>query len=224
MKLLLIEDDQRIALFTLKGMRHAGYRIDHAADGEEGLRLALKGNYALLILDLMLPGMDGLEVIRQLRAQGHSTPILILSAKNAVDDRVQGLRLGADDYLGKPFSFSELLARVEALVRRSTAEPPSELRVADLRIDLLRNKVFRGPVEITLQPLEYMLLVYLMRHAGKVVAKTTILEQVWEYNAGAQTKVVEARICRLREKIDRDHEKKLIQTVWGVGYVLETRD
>ncbi|VGO20996.1 response regulator [Pontiella sulfatireligans] len=224
MNLLLIEDDPKIALFVVKGLQRAGYAVEHAADGEAGLRLALEGDHGLLIVDLMLPGLDGMEIIRRFREHGRSTPILILSAKSVVEDRVEGLQAGADDYLVKPFSFAELLARVEARTRRYDGlAAPQELCVANLRVDLLRNKVFRGETEIELQPLEYILLVYLMRQTGRVVSKDTILQQVWEYNAGAHTNVVEARIYKLRDKVDRDFEPKLIHTVRGAGYALEIK-
>ncbi|MDF7824728.1 response regulator [Pontiellaceae bacterium B12227] len=224
MDILLIEDDQKIALFVLKGLRQAGYTVEHAARGDDGLQSALAGGYSLLIVDLMLPGMDGLQLIQQFRESRQNTPILILSAKSDVEDRVLGLRVGADDYLVKPFSFAELLARVEARLRRYDQHPPMELCVANLRVDILRNKVFRDADEILLQPLEYMLLVYLMRQVDRVVSKDTILQQVWQYNAGSMTNVVEARICQLRDKIDRLYEPKLIHTVRGAGYALTIKE
>ncbi|MDF7808657.1 response regulator [Pontiellaceae bacterium B12219] len=224
MDILLIEDDQKIALFVLKGLRQSGYTVEHAQRGDDGLRTALAGNHSLLIVDLMLPGLDGLQIIQQFRDARRNTPILILSAKSDIEDRVLGLRAGADDYLVKPFSFAELLARVEARLRRYDQHPPAELCVANLRVDILRNKVFRDDDEIFLQPLEYMLLVYLMRQVDRVVSKDTILQQVWQYNAGSQTNVVEARICQLREKIDRSYEPKLIHTIRGAGYALTIKD
>ncbi|QBG49224.1 response regulator [Verrucomicrobia bacterium S94] len=220
MNLLLIEDDLKIAAFILKGLRKAGYMVDHATEGCEGLRLALEQTYALLIIDLMLPGMNGIEIIRKFRQAGRDGPVLILSAKNDIEDRVQGLQDGADDYLGKPFSFAELLARIEARLRRPQPVITSSLCVADLKVDLVRGKVYRDSHEIILQPLEYSLLVYLMRQNGRVVSKDTILQEVWDFNAGSLTNVVESRICQLREKIDRSYEPKLIHTIRGCGYAL----
>jgi two-component system OmpR family response regulator len=225
MRLLLVEDDFKIARFVAAGLREAGFAVDHATDGEEGLFLALNEPYDAAVIDLMLPKLDGLKLIDRIRRKGQSTPVLILSARRSVDDRVRGLTAGGDDYLVKPFAFSELLARVQALIRRATAvTAPSELRTADLLMDLAARKVYRGETEIDLQPLEFSLLEYLMRHAGRVVSKTMIMEHVWDYNFSPQTNVVEARICYLREKIDKPFEPKLIHTVRGVGYVLKTMD
>jgi two-component system, OmpR family, response regulator len=221
MRLLLIEDDQKIAAFVAKGLKAAGYTIDHAADGETGLAQALAEPYDVLIVDLMLPKRDGLSVIEALRSAGLQTPLLILSARDSVSDRVKGLQTGSDDYLTKPFAFAELLARVQALQRRGTVlSETALLKVADLKLDLLSRQVSRAGRRIDLQPLEYSLLIYLMRNAGRVVSKTMIMEQVWDYNFDPQTNVVEARICRLRDKIDKGFERKLIHTVRGVGYVL----
>jgi two-component system, OmpR family, response regulator len=222
MRLLLVEDDIKIAQFVVNGLREAGFAVDHATDGEEGLHLALTEPYDLVIVDLMLPKLDGLTLIEEVRKKKINTPVLILSAKRSVDDRVNGLSKGSDDYLVKPFAFSELLARVQALIRRSTlVTAPSELKVADLILDLHARRVFRAHKEILLQPLEFSLLEYLMRNTGRVVSKTMIMEHVWDYNFSPQTNVVEARICYLRDKIDKNFDVKLIHTVRGVGYVLK---
>jgi len=222
MRLLLVEDDIKIAQFVVNGLREAGFAVDHAANGEDGLHLALTEPYDVAVVDLMLPMLDGLTLIEEVRRSNINTPVLILSAKRSVDDRVKGLKTGSDDYLVKPFAFSELLARVQALIRRSTrVNAPSELKVADLMLDLDKRKVFRADEEIFLQPLEFSLLEYLMRSAGRVVSKTMIMEHVWDYNFSPQTNVVEARICYLRDKIDKHFDLKLIHTVRGVGYVLK---
>lgn len=224
MKILLIEDDLKIAQSVCKGLRGQDFVVDHATDGETGLSMAQTNGYALLVVDLMLPKLDGLSVIRRFRAEHCNTPILILSAKGTVDERVEGLNAGADDYLVKPFSFIELLARIQAKVRQIRTSPETtRLQIADLEIDLLRHKVFRSGMEIELQQMEYMLLVYLIRHQGHPVSKNMIMEQVWEYRAFPQTSVVETRICRLREKIDRGFSSKLIHTIRGIGYVLEEK-
>jgi two-component system OmpR family response regulator len=222
MRLLLVDDDIKIAQFVINGLREAGFAVDHATDGEEGLHLALTEPYDLAIVDLMLPKLDGLTLIEKVRENKINTPVLILSAKRSVDDRVDGLKKGSDDYLVKPFAFSELLARVQALIRRSTlVTTPTELKVADLTLDLHTRRVFRADKEIVLQPLEFSLLEYLMRNSGRVVSKTMIMEHVWDYNFSPQTNVVEARICYLRDKIDKNFDVKLIHTVRGVGYVLK---
>ena len=224
MRILLVEDDKQQAAFITKGLQQDGACIDHASDGEEGLILALSCPYDLFVFDLMLPIRDGLSLIHAVRAKGISTPILVLSARNSVDDRVQGLRAGGDDYLVKPFAFSELIARLNALHRRATGlSEPTQLNVADLFLDLQRHKVMRDGMTIDLQPKEYVLLEYLMRNTGRVVSKTMIMEHVWDYNFDPQTNVVEARISRLREKIDRPFQYQLIHTVRGVGYVVEDR-
>ena len=221
MRLLLIEDDQKIASFVMKGFKAAGFAVDHAADGVRGLDLGLTEPYDAIIVDLMPPKLDGLAVIENLRRQKIDAPVIILSAKDSVDDRVQGLQTGSDDYLPKPFAFAELLARVQALMRRTGSKTePTRLRVAGLHLDLVTREVARNETRIDLQPLEYSLLAYLMRNAGKVVSKTMIMEHVWDYNFDPQTNVVEARICRLRDKIDKGYDTKLIHTVRGVGYVL----
>lgn len=222
MRLLLVEDDIKIAQFVVNGLREAGFAVDHATNGEDGLHLALNEPYDLAVVDLMLPKLDGLTLIEEVRKNKINTPVLILSAKRSVDDRVNGLKKGSDDYLVKPFAFSELLARVQALIRRSTlVTAPTELKVADLTLDLHARRVFRADKEILLQPLEFSLLEYLMRNTGRVVSKTMIMEHVWDYNFNPQTNVVEARICYLRDKIDKNFDVKLIHTVRGVGYVLK---
>jgi two-component system OmpR family response regulator len=222
MRLLLVEDDIKIAEFVVNGLRETGFAVDHAKDGEDGLHLALTEPYDIAVIDIMLPKLDGLTLIEKVRRNNINTPVLILSAKRSVDDRVKGLKTGSDDYLVKPFAFSELLARIQALIRRSTLiTSPSELKVADLRLDLYSRKVFRAEKEIFLQPLEFSLLEYLMRNAERVVSKTMIMEHVWDYNFNPQTNVVEARICYLRDKIDKDFDIKLVHTIRGVGYVLK---
>jgi two-component system OmpR family response regulator len=224
MRVLFVEDDQKIALFVKTGLEEAGFAIDHISDGETGLHKALTETYDAAIIDLMLPELDGFSLIKRLRAEKNNTPILILSARRSVNDRVEGLKMGSDDYLVKPFAFSELLARLHALVRRaSQMVNPASYTVADLTLDIHTRKIFRGAVQVELQPLEFQVLEYLMRHVGQVVSKTMIMENVWDYNFNPQTNVVEARICYLREKIDRDFEPKLIHTVRGVGYVFEDR-
>jgi two-component system OmpR family response regulator len=222
MRILLVEDDIKIASFIMKGLKEAGYAVDHAADGEEGLNLALTEPYDTAIIDIMLPKRNGLSVIDEMRKRKVHSPVIILSAKGSVDDRVKGLQTGGDDYLTKPFAFSELLARVQALIRRSsgTSEPTS-LTAGDLTMNLLSREVSRKGKQIELQPAEFSLLEYLMRSMGRVVSKTMIMEHVWDYNFDPQTNVVEARICRLRDKIDREFGKKLIHTIRGVGYVLK---
>lgn len=221
MKILLIEDDNKIASFIIKGLKSAGYVVDYAKDGVDGLHLALTEPYDVSVVDIMLPKLDGLSVVEKMRKERINIPVLFLSAKSGIDDRVKGLQIGGDDYLTKPFAFSELLARIQALIRRAGGgSEPTVLWVGDLSVDLLSREVKRGAVRITLQPLEYALLEYLMRNAGRVVSKTMIMEHVWNYNFDPQTNVVEARICRLRDKIDKGFDKKLIQTVRGVGYVL----
>jgi two-component system, OmpR family, response regulator len=218
---LLVEDDATIADFVVRGLREAGFAVDHVGDGEAGLTAACQQPYDVAIVDLMLPKRDGLSLIEALRSRGVSIPVLILSARRSVDDRVRGLQSGGDDYLTKPFAFAELLARVQALVRRATRAPePTTLTVDDVVLDLLSRKVTRGSATLDLRPREFTLLEFLMRHAGHVVSKTMILSHVWEYNFDPQTNVVDVLVSRLREKIDRPFEKKLLHTVRGVGYVL----
>lgn len=222
MRILLIEDDETIASYILDGLREAGFAIDHALDGETGLHLALTEPYDAAIIDIMLPKLDGLTLIEKLRKEKIRVPLLILSARRSVEDRVKGLHTGGDDYLTKPFAFSELLARVRALIRRSTGiSEPHVLQVGDLIINLLTRNVTRGEERIELQPLEFSLLEYLMRNAGNVVTKTMIMEHVWDYNFDPHTNVVEVRICRLRDKVDKRFTSKLIHTLRGVGYVLK---
>jgi DNA-binding response OmpR family regulator len=224
MRVLLVEDDPRQAAFVCQGLQQEGINVDHAEDGKKGLDYATAAPYDAFIIDLMLPKKDGLSLIHDIRAGGITAPILVLSACNSVDDRVQGLRAGGDDYLVKPFAFSELVARLEALHRRATGlAEPARLNVGDLCMDMQRHKVFRGNIALDLQPKEYLLLEYLMRNAGRVVSKTMIMEHVWDYNFDPQTNVVEARISRLREKVDRPFDASLIHTVRGIGYVLENR-
>ena len=222
MRILLIEDDLKLASFILKGFKEAGFAVDHCDDGEDGLHMALSEPYDAAIVDIMLPKLDGFSLIDELRRRKKTTPVIILSAKRSVEDRIKGLQTGSDDYLVKPFSFAELLARVQALIRRASgAAEPSSLVVGDLSMDLLTRKVIRGGKKIDLPPLEFSLLEYLMRNAGNVVSKTMIMEHVWDYNFDPQTNVVEVRICKLRDKIDDDFDNKMIHTVYGAGYVLE---
>jgi len=219
---LIVEDDRAIAEFVGRGLREAGFAVDQAPDGEVGLELALSEPYDVAIVDLMLPHRDGLSLIDELRRRGHATPVLILSARRTVDDRVRGLQSGGDDYLTKPFAFAELLARVQALVRRATRAPdPTTLTIGDLTLDLLSRRVTRGGTPIELRPREFALLEYLMRNPGKVVSKTMILSHVWDYTFDPQTNIVDVLVSRLREKIDRPFDHKLLRTVRGVGYVLE---
>lgn len=225
MRLLLVEDDLKIASFIGKGLKAAGYAVDHAPDGEAGLDLALTEPYDVAIIDVMLPRLDGLSLIKQLRRARIDTPVIILSARDSVNDRIRGLETGSDDYLTKPFAFSELLARVQALIRRSSGTTePTRLTFSDLSMDLITREVTRGGNTIELQPLEFSLLEYLLRNKGRVVSKTMIMEHVWDYNFDPMTNVVEARISRLRDKIDRQYPEKLIHTVRGVGYVIRKGD
>lgn len=221
MHMLILEDDDRTAEFVSGAFRQAGYAVTRFADGEEGAVAALTGSYDAAIVDVMLPKRDGLSVIRELRAAGKMLPVIVLSARGHVESRIAGLEAGADDYLAKPFSMAELLARVQALLRRASRMPETTvLRVDDLELDLVAHRVTRAGRRIELQPLEYQLLEYLMRNTGRVVSRNTILERVWDYDFDPHTNVVEARVCRLRDKIDRDAERKLIRTVRGFGYVL----
>ena len=224
MRILVIEDDQETADYLRKGLAESGHVADHSATGPDGLAQALNGRYDALIVDRMLPGMDGLSVIRVLREEKVTTPVLILSALGQVSDRVRGLRAGGDDYLVKPFAFSELLARLEALARRagteSEMEAQTQLRAGDLEMDLLRRTVVRAGRSIELQPREFRLLEFLMRHAGQVVTRTMLLEGVWDYHFDPQTNVIDVHISRLRAKIDKGHDEALLQTVRGAGYCL----
>jgi two-component system OmpR family response regulator len=220
---LLVEDDDTIAGFVERGLREAGFAVDRFADGESGFDAAISEPYDVAVVDVMLPKRDGLSLIEELRKRSVTTPVLILSAKRSVDDRVKGLQAGGDDYLTKPFAFAELLARVQALVRRASRSPePTTLKVDDLVLDLLSRRVTRGEATIELRPREFALLEYLMRNAGKVVSKTMILSHVWDYSFDPQTNIVDVLVSRLREKIDRPFEKKLLHTVRGVGYVIRS--
>lgn len=223
MRILVVEDDRKIASFIVKGLQQAGFAVDHAENGEDGLDLVLTVPYDAAVVDIMLPRLDGLGLIGEMRQQKINTPVIILSAKRSVEDRVKGLETGSDDYLTKPFAFSELLARVQALIRRSTSgsQGPTTLTVENLIMDLVKHRVTRSGLELDLQPREFSLLEYLMRNAERVVSKTMILEHVWDYNFDPQTNVVDVLICRLRNKVDRDFDKKLIHTIRGVGYVLK---
>jgi two-component system OmpR family response regulator len=219
MRILVIEDDPKIASFIVNGLKQSGFAVDHCSDGEEGLARALTISYDAAVVDIMLPKLDGLSLISQLRSKNVRTPVLILSAKATVDDRVRGLQSGGDDYLTKPFAFSELLARVQALIRRATQTPePTRLVVGDLTMDLLKREVHRGDEKIELQPREFALLEYLMRHATRPVTKTMILEHIFDYSFDPQTNVVDVLVHRLRSKVDKG--RAMIHTIRGVGYVL----
>jgi len=221
MKILIVEDDADAAAYIARGLAEAGHAADVAADGETGLEMALGNDYDVLIVDRMLPRRDGLSLIETLRAQGRQVPILVLSALAQVDDRVKGLRAGGDDYLTKPYAFTELLARVEALGRRKqTAELETVYRVGDLELDRLSHTVTRAGKAVVLQPREFRLLEYLMRHAGQVVTRTMLLENVWEYHFDPQTNVIDVHISRLRAKIDKSFDRPLLHTVRGAGYVI----
>ena len=223
MRILIVEDDKKIASFISKGLKQEGYAVDHATNGEDGLHLILHEPYDAVIVDIMLPKLDGLSLIDEMRQSKVSTPVLILSAKRSVDDRVRGLQRGSDDYLTKPFAFSELLARLQALTRRSSGVVDfTRLTAGDLTMDLAKREVMRDGRTIELQPREFDLLKYLMENAGRVVSSTLILEHIWGYGFDPQTNVIDVLVCRLRNKVDKDFEKKLIQTVRGVGYVLKT--
>jgi two-component system, OmpR family, response regulator len=222
LRVLLVEDDMVIASFIIKGLKEAGYTVDHTSNGQDGLHSALTETYDVAIVDIMLPKLDGLSVIAEIRKRGRNTPVIILSAKQSVEDRIKGLQTGSDDYLTKPFSFSELLARLQALIRRANGvSEATRLTVADLTMDLLAREVTRSGVKIDLQPREFSLLEYLMRNAGRVVSKTMIMEHVWDYNFDPQTNVVEARMSKLRDKIDRDYACQLIHTIRGAGYIIK---
>lgn len=219
MHVLLIEDDKDAAAFIVKGMHEAGHNIEHIADGSSGLFHAVENDYDVIIVDRMLPKLDGLTIIQTLRATGKTTPILILSALHQVDERVKGLKAGGDDYLVKPFAFAELMARIEVLMRRQ--RPTTEqtaLQVSDLVMNFLTRKVTRSGKEIPLQNREFMLLEYLMRHVGQVVTRTMLLESVWDFHFDPQTNVIDVQVSRLRQKVDKGFEKSLIKTIRGVGY------
>ena len=219
MRILVVEDDKKIASFVVNGLKQSGFAVDHSADGENGLIMAQSIAYDAAVVDIMLPKLDGLSLIQQLRAKGTRIPVLILSAKASVDDRVKGLQAGGDDYLTKPFAFSELLARIQALIRRATqATEPTRLVVGDLTLDLLTREVQRGGEKIELQPREFALLEYLMRNANRTVTKTMILEHIFDYSFDPQTNVVDVLVHRLRSKVDKD--RAMLHTIRGVGYVL----
>src|SRR5579883_1507439 len=219
MRILVIEDDQEAALYLVKALREAGHVADHAADGLQGYDKAREGSYDVLVVDRMLPKLDGLSLIGGLRVQKIDTPVLILSALGQVDDRVKGLRAGGDDYLSKPFAFSELLARIEALLRRrDVASVETRLTLGDLEVDLLSRQVRRAGKPIDLQPREFRLLEYLMRHAGQVVTRTMLLEGVWDYHFDPQTNVIDVHISRLRQKLDKGFDKPMLHTMRGAGY------
>lgn len=224
MRILVIEDDVKIASFLEKGLKEAGFTVDVRSDGKTGLELALNFAYDAAVIDLMLPQLDGFTVIETMRNEDVNTPVLILSARQSVDDRIQGLQRGGDDYMIKPFSFSELLARVQALIRRDKKNTQSMLlRVGDLEMDLLKHEINRGGEKIDLPAKEYGLLEYMMRHPGIVLSKTAILERVYDYSFDPQTNVVDVLVCRLRNKIDKDFKDKMIHTVRGMGYVLKAQ-
>jgi two-component system, OmpR family, response regulator len=221
MRLLIVEDDRDAAEYLIKAFREVGHVADHASEGEEGLALALEGQYEVLVVDRMLPKLDGLSLIAALRSKAIETPVLILSALGQVDDRIKGLRAGGDDYLPKPYSFAELLARVEVLSRRRGGRGQETVyRVGDLELDRLSHRVTRGDEEITLQPREFRLLEYLMKHAGQVVTRTMLLENVWDYHFDPQTNVIDVHISRLRSKIDKGFAQPLLHTVRGAGYMI----
>lgn len=222
MRLLVVEDDDKIASFVVNGLKQSGFAVDRCVDGEDGLVYARSTPYDAAIIDIMLPKLDGLTLVQKMRREGNRTPVIILSAKATVDDRIKGLQAGGDDYLTKPFSFSELVARVQALIRRSTqSTEPTRLTVGDLTLDLLSREVKRAGQSIDLQTREFALLEYLMRNAGRVVTKTMILEHVWDYSFDPQTNVVDVLVHRLRSKVDKDFSRKIIHTIRSVGYVLK---
>lgn len=222
MRVLLVEDDLKISAFIENGLREAGFSVDRTDDGEQGLHMALSVSYDVAVVDIMLPNIDGLSLISILRHRGVDIPILVLSAKQAVEDRIKGLQRGADDYLVKPFIFAELLARVQALVRRgSKTVEANRLTCGDLTVDLIHHEVRRGGQMIDLQPKEYALLEYLLRNKGRTVSKTMILEHIWDFHFDPQTNVVDVLVCRLRNKIDRDFQDKMIQTIRGIGYAIK---
>ena len=224
MRILLVEDDKDIARFVRKGLTENSLTVEVAFNGEDGLRSALGMKYDLIILDILLPKMDGTEVLRRIRAGGIQTPVIFLTAKNKEDDIVRGLNLGADDYLGKPFAFNELLARIRALLRRGTmVAPSSTLQVRNLTLELEGHRVFRDKTKIELTPKEYALLEFFMRHPGEIVTRTMISEKIWDYHFDTSTNVIDVHVSHLRNKIDKDFEPKLLHTVKGVGYVLEDR-
>jgi two-component system OmpR family response regulator len=220
-RILLIEDDREMVRYLKRGLKESGYAVDAVSDGEEGLRAAITGPYDAVVLDVMLPLKDGMAVVSAMRAEGVHTPVLMLTARDGVDDRVRGLDAGADDYLVKPFSFAELQARLRAMLRRGTAEAPVELRAADLRMDLVAHRALRGDDELNLTPKEFALLEYLLRHAGQAVTRTMVINHVWDYDFDPGTNVVDVHVRRLRLKVDDGRKVHLIHTLRGVGYVLK---
>ena len=223
MKILIIEDEFKTAAYLAKGLSESGFTVDTASRGDDGLHLARTGGFDLVVLDVMLPALDGWGVIKSFREQGGQTPVLFLTAKDAIEDRVQGLELGADDYLVKPFAFAELLARVRTLLRRPQARQPDTVKVADLELDVVRHRATRAGQRLDLTPKEFALLSLLARRTGEVMSRTLIAEQVWDVNFESDTNVVDVHVRRLRAKVDDPFEVKLIHTVRGVGYVLEER-
>lgn len=222
MRVLVVEDDNKIASFVVKGLKQSGFAVDRCADGEEALLFWRSTPFDAAVVDIMLPKLDGLHLIQQIRRENIRTPVIILSAKASVDDRIRGLQAGGDDYLTKPFAFSELLARIQALIRRATnAAEPTKLTVGDLTLDLLTREVKRAGQPVELQAREFSLLEYLLRNPGRVVTKTMILEHIWDYSFDPQTNVVDVLVHRLRGKVDKDFPKKMIQTIRSVGYVLK---
>lgn len=221
-KILLVEDDKNTASFIVKGLKQEGFTVDHCPDGAQGLDFALNSFYDAMILDIMLPKLDGLCLLTRLREQNITTPAIFLSAKSSVDDRINGFKMGGDDYIVKPFSFSELIVRIKAILRRSVHTiNPTIIKVGDLVMDTEKRIVKRANQEILLQPKEFMLLEYLLKNSGQIISKTMIMERVWDYNFDPQTNVVEARICQLRNKIDKPFTHSLIHTIRGVGYVIK---
>jgi len=222
MRILVIEDDRKIASFLTGGFKQSGFTVDHAADGLDGLALARQGHYDVAVVDVMLPKLDGLALVAMLRAEKLKLPVIMLSARASVDDRIRGLQSGGDDYVTKPFAFSELLARVHSLLRRATqADSPTELRAAGVILNLLTREVTREGRKLELHPREFALLEYFLRNPGRVLTKTLILEHAWDYSFDPQTNVVDVLVCRLRAKVDREFDRKLIQTLRGIGYVLK---
>jgi len=221
MRILVVEDDREAASYLTRGLKESGHIVDHAPDGQDGLHLAMGGNYDVAVVDRMMPRMDGLTMVRRMRDEGNRTPVLFLSALGEVDDKVKGLRAGGDDYLAKPFAFTELLARIDALVRRNSQESvTTRLQVGNLELDLLSRTATRGGAKIDLQPREFLLLEYLMKHAGQVVTRTMLLENVWEYHFDPQTNVIDVHMSRLRAKLDKNFGEPLLHTIRGAGYSL----